>query len=392
MNQKKIFGILIVLGILISGSLFFAYKSKTEARSYRTKVVKTPITHTTPTVRTDPEFTELSTNTTTESGVINNNHYLRFAGSVKKGNISNSSTISIQLFGDIMLDRNVAKNMGTQGLDYLFENFYGEDKGLYHHADLLIANLEGPLAPARVTTTKSIAFRFDPGLVKQFKQYQFDGFSLANNHSLDMGWKNVDFTEKTLKENGFGYFGNQIKENRDLIWVADISGKEDKVAFIGLNNTDHPLDMPKVSEAIKEAKSKARYVIAFMHWGVEYERISKQPQRDLAHVLIDKGVNAVIGAHPHVVEEVEIYKNKPIFYSLGNFVFDQYFSNDTQEGLSVGLILQDGVVKTAYVFPFYGVKSQIQLMESDRRNKFLKWLNENSRLGDKKFENGKLDL
>jgi poly-gamma-glutamate synthesis protein (capsule biosynthesis protein) len=392
MNQKKIFGILIVLGILISGSLFFAYKSKTEARSYRTKVVKTPITHTTPTVRTDPEFTELSTNTTTESGVINNNHYLRFAGSVKKGNISNSSTISIQLFGDIMLDRNVAKNMGTQGLDYLFENFYGEDKGLYHHADLLIANLEGPLAPARVTTTKSIAFRFDPGLVKQFKQYQFDGFSLANNHSLDMGWKNVDFTKKILDEAGIGYFGTQTKESKDLTWVAEIPGKTDKVAFIGLNNTDHVLDMPRVTESIEDAKEKARYVIVFMHWGVEYKRISREQERVLARTLIDKGASAVIGAHPHVVQEMEIYQGKPIFYSLGNFVFDQYFSQETQEGLSVGLVLKDGAVKTIYAFPFYGIKSQVQLMEPSRRDEFLNWLNENSRLKGKKFEQGKLEL
>jgi poly-gamma-glutamate synthesis protein (capsule biosynthesis protein) len=207
-----------------------------------------------------------------------------------------------------------------------------------------------------------------------------------------MGWKNVDFTEKTLDQNNVGHFGNQLKENKTLTWISKIPGKKDQVAFIGLNNTDHPLDMLKVYEAIKDAKQHARYVIVFMHWGVEYKNISNNAQRNLAHLLIDKGVDAVIGAHPHVVEEAEMYKNKPIFYSLGNFIFDQYFSKETQEGLSVGLILQDGVVKSAYLFPMYGVKSQVQLMEGERRDMFLKWFNENSRLGKEKFLQGKLDL
>jgi poly-gamma-glutamate synthesis protein (capsule biosynthesis protein) len=129
-----------------------------------------------------------------------------------------------------------------------------------------------------------------------------------------------------------------------------------------------------------------------MHWGIEYKNISNDAQRNLAHLLIDKGVDAVIGAHPHVVEEAELYKNKPIFYSLGNFIFDQYFSEETQEGLSVGLILQDGAVKSAYLFPMYGVKSQVQLMEEERRDKFLEWFNENSRMGGKKFVEGKIQF
>jgi poly-gamma-glutamate synthesis protein (capsule biosynthesis protein) len=320
------------------------------------------------------------------------NHYTQFKNDILAANKANSSTISIQFFGDIMLDRNVAKNMGKDGLDYLFKNLYGEDKGLYPITDLTIANQEGPYAPARVPTTKSIAFRFDPNLAPQLKKYGFTAVSLANNHSLDMGWKNVDFTEKTLDQNNVGHFGNQLKENKTLTWISKIPGKKDQVAFIGLNNTDHPLDMLKVYEAIKDAKQHSRYVIVFMHWGVEYKNISNDAQRNLAHLLIDKGVDAVIGAHPHVVEEAELYKNKPIFYSLGNFIFDQYFSEETQEGLSVGLILQDGAVKSAYLFPMYGVKSQVQLMEEERRDKFLEWFNENSRMGGKKFVEGKIQF
>jgi poly-gamma-glutamate synthesis protein (capsule biosynthesis protein) len=164
------------------------------------------------------------------------------------------------------------------------------------------------------------------------------------------------------------------------------------VAIIGVNNTDHALKMNKVKEAIVEAKKQARYVIVNVHWGVEYKRNSRKAEQDLAHWFVDQGVTAVIGGHPHVVQEMEIYKGAPIFYSLGNFIFDQYFSTDTQEGVSVGLTLNDGKVKDVYVFPFYGVKSQVQLMEGERKAKFFDWWNKNSRLGDKKFSDGKVSL
>jgi poly-gamma-glutamate synthesis protein (capsule biosynthesis protein) len=370
------------------GVTLLAYNNKTQAESGlpRTQTIWTSTKSINPeNANPEPEKAVLIENAV-------QNHYTQFKNDILAANKANSSTISIQVFGDIMLDRNVAKNMGKDGLDYLFKNLYGEDKGLYPITDLTIANHEGPYASKRVPTTKSIAFRFDPNLAPQLKKYGFTAVSLANNHSLDMGWKNVDFTEKTLDQNSIGHFGNQVKENKTLTWFSKIPGKKDQVAFIGLNNTDHPLDMTKVYEAIKDAKQHSRYVIVFMHWGVEYKNISNDAQRNLAHLLIDKGVDAVIGAHPHVVEEAELYKNKPIFYSLGNFIFDQYFSVETQEGLSVGLILQDGAVKSAYLFPMYGVKSQVQLMEEERRDKFLEWFNENSRMGGKKFVEGKIQF
>jgi poly-gamma-glutamate synthesis protein (capsule biosynthesis protein) len=388
--MKKINYLLLVLILLLGagGVTLLAYNNKTQAESALPRIQ---------TVRTSSESAEpANTNPEPEKPAmiekVGENHYTQFKNDILAANQTNSSTISIQFFGDIMLDRNVAKNMGKDGLDYVFKNFYGEDKGLYPITDLTVANHEGPYAPARVPTTKSIAFRFDPSLALSLKKYGFTAVSLANNHSLDMGWKNVDFTEQNLDKNNIGHFGNQLKENKTLTWISKIPGKKDQVAFIGLNNTDHPLDMPKVYEAIKDAKQHSRYVIVFMHWGIEYKNISNDAQRNLAHLLIDKGVDAVIGAHPHVVEEAEIYKNKPIFYSLGNFIFDQYFSEETQEGLSVGLILQDGRVKNVYIFPFYGVKSQVQLMEKEKRDKFLDWFNGNSRLGGKKFVEGKMEM
>lgn len=303
-------------------------------------------------------------------------------------------TISIQFFGDVMLERNVEKAFGKEGMTYLLKKIAHGENRFFTGQDMIVANLEGPFASSRVQTSKSIAFRFDPKLAAQLKAYGFDAFSLANNHTLDMGKKNVTFTEDVLKKHSFGYFGRQIGESVSTsMWVmGEAQGLPEKVAFVGFNNTDHPLSMDVIKNIMEKAKAAAPNVIVFMHWGNEYQRKSHQSQQELARWLINNGAMAVIGAHPHVVQETEIYKGRPIFYSLGNFIFDQYFSKDTQEGYSVGLLFGQGTVKEIHYLPFYGVKSQVNLMMGRERKAFLDWMNKNSRLDGGLIIDGKLVL
>ncbi len=305
--------------------------------------------------------------------------------------VSQPKQTTIQFFGDIMLDRNVAKNMNNQGLDYIFAKIKDNKETFFPPSDLLIANLEGAFAPKRVPTTKSIAFRFDPKLALELKNWSFDVVSLANNHSLDMGRANTDFTRATLKSAGIGYFGDQTREGADYSYVTTTQSGL-KFAFIGLNNTDHPLDMTKVLAAIKQARQNADYVIAMMHWGAEYKNVSRQAERDLAHRLIDSGADAIIGSHPHVVEEAEIYKDKPIFYSLGNFIFDQYFSTETQQGLSLIFRFSDKELKTIDLLPFYGKNSQVMPMFGKQKDDFLSTFIKNSRLDGTKLISTTLEI
>lgn len=340
------------------------------------------------------KFTEVSR---TNSGVISQNQNIAETTSHSIGYYTSGKSTApvratVQFFGDIMLDRNVAKAFGNDGLEYIFAKLKGQENRFFSGVSYFVANLEGPFAQARVATSKEIAFRFDPALAPQLKKYNFTAVSNANNHALDMGWANLDFTHETLDKAGIGHFGDELRQGPEYTWYSTIPGSQEKIAFIGLNTTERPLDMRAVKAAVVQARTEARYVLVMMHWGVEYQRISRQQERDLAHTLVDLGVNAVIGAHPHVVEESEIYKDAPIFYSLGNFVFDQYFSEDTQEGLSVGLVLEEGKVKKVYAFPLYSVASQPALMMGARRDAFIAWLNEKSRLGTKKFEEGRLNL
>lgn len=320
--------------------------------------------------------------------------YEGFVYDVNEEKKADSSTVSAQFFGDIMLDRNVAKVMGGRGLDYVFEKVSTSSR-LFGGTDFLIANLEGPFAPTRIQTSKTIAFRFDPKLAASLKQYGFSAVSLANNHTYDMGRANVPFTRATLKSAGVGYFGDELLEGEEYIWygtVTTTSGAPVTIAFVGLHNTYHNPNLGIVEKSITEARKKASYIVVNVHWGDEYKRISNTKQRTLAHWLIDHGADAVIGHHPHVIQEMELYNNKPIFYSLGNFIFDQYFSQDTQEGLSVGMTFANGEITSIYLFPFYSVKSQVYCMEGERRDAFLEWMQKNSRLGGKEIIEGKISL
>jgi poly-gamma-glutamate synthesis protein (capsule biosynthesis protein) len=303
------------------------------------------------------------------------------------GEQTQTSSVTMQFFGDIMLDRHVALNMSKDGLNYVFANLSGQEDRFFMGANMYIANLEGPFAPARVQTSKSIAFRFDPALVTQLKSYGFDAFNLANNHSYDMGKQNVAFTRELLQKNEFGYFGDEYHQGSEYTYFAgQEQGLPFTVAFIGLNATEGEMDMQKVKQAVGDAKRKSKFVVVNIHWGEEYKRNSNAKQQNIAHQLVDWGADAIIGHHPHVIQEAEVYKDKFIFYSLGNFIFDQYFSKETQEGISVGLILEDSGEVKVRVMPFFSKKSQVQIMTGEQKDEFFDWFNKNSRLGDKKIE------
>jgi poly-gamma-glutamate capsule biosynthesis protein CapA/YwtB (metallophosphatase superfamily) len=100
-----------------------------------------------------------------------------------------------------------------------------------------------------------------------------------------------------------------------------------------------------MTAAVKAAKAKANFVIVSMHSGTEYAPRPNKRQQQFARAAIDSGAELVLGHHPHVVQTAEIYKGKYIFYSLGNFVFDQMWSRQTREGLMLKIIFnKDGIV------------------------------------------------
>lgn len=297
-------------------------------------------------------------------------------------------TASVLFFGDMMLDRNVAVKIKEHGADWLFSALAGEENRFFSGMDDIHANLEGPFANSRRYTTKSIAFRFDPALIPTLKRYNFSIFTQANNHTLDMSKQGFEEAKKNLQTANLSFYGEQYGIDTLIRNIGDL-----KTGFVSFNDTNSQVSAEKLSETIQKLKKENDFVIVNAHWGEEYKFLqSNKRQQKLAHDMIDAGADVIIGHHPHVVQEMEIYKNKPIFYSLGNFIFDQYFSTETQQGLAIGLVMRENGGQSVYVFPLQSTQSQVKLMSGDSLNSFFAQFTNKSRLNDIKFDNFNIKL
>lgn len=258
--------------------------------------------------------------------------------------------IRILFVGDIMLSRMVGREMEKRN-DYLYPFRLAAEE--IQKVDLTFGNLEGPIS-ARGNNQGSIySFRADPKTVEGLAYAGFDVMSVANNHIWDWGRLALEDTITFLREKRIDTVGagrNEAEANAPVIREV----KETKIAFLAYTNLypkslearvsstgiSHS-DREKIIAQIKQAKQETDIVIVSLHWGDEYQEKANASQRELAHALIDAGADLVIGHHPHVVQEVEKYKEGWIAYSLGNFVFDQTFSEETMKGLAVVAVIKD---------------------------------------------------
>jgi len=134
---------------------------------------------------------------------------------------------------------------------------------------------------------------------------------------------------------------------------------------------------PEAVNTVQQTRDKYKdsFIVVLVHWGEEYIETSSSYQRKIAYQLVDAGSDIIIGTHPHVVQEIELYhsdmqnKDSLIFYSVGNFIFDQYFSKETQEGLAVGLIQSKENLKFVLI-PIDLTNSQPKLMSEKRKDSF----------------------
>ncbi|MFH1187672.1 MAG: CapA family protein [bacterium] len=303
--------------------------------------------------------------------------------------------IKFLFFGDMMLDRNVGKQIKDKGLDYLFEKLAGQENNFFQGIDLIGCNLEGAVTNngAHYAPQMAYDFAFNPDLINQLKKYNFNFFNTANNHLSDQGKKGVGETEKNLDEMNFNHSGSVDGTIDDCSsTIVDISGK--KIGMAGFSAVYTKLDKEKLKTKIKDLADSTDLVIVNIHWGIEYANKFNKTQQDLAHTLIDSGADIIIGHHPHVTQGIEIYNNKPIFYSLGNFIFDQYFSKETQESFAVGINIEDE--KTSiFIYPLKSKLSQTELMEGKEREEFLKNLVDWSEVDEEyaeEIKSGRIEL
>lgn len=245
---------------------------------------------------------------------------------------------SILFVGDIMLGRNVETFTSLFSTAYIFE---GVRDLLFAHT-YVIGNLEGPLPERHIKTpSMGFGFSFPSYSAEALSLYHFSALSLANNHTLDQGEVGYTDTVSSLLKNMIAPFGHSSlydgKVVRHEIQNVTIATTGINLITPYFNEEDTLLTLGAVCEKNKDAA-----LIAFIHAGTEYQDIQDERVVTFVHKLIDTTcVRAVIGSHPHVVQGIEKYKGKFIIYSLGNFVFDQYFSKETQEGLALGLTVYD---------------------------------------------------
>jgi poly-gamma-glutamate synthesis protein (capsule biosynthesis protein) len=240
--------------------------------------------------------------------------------------------VSFAFVGDIMLADTPGKVIKAG------RNPFAPMAPLLATADIRVGNLECVVATTgKAVADKPFTFRAHPRTLPLLKSH-FDALSLANNHSGDYGPLAFGEMLGLLERQGIAYFGggrNLAEAHRPLI----IERNGLRVALLAYNeffprSFEAGVDKPGIAWSEDEqvrldiATARTGYradlVIPFMHWGWEHEALASERQRRLARLMIDAGADAVVGGHPHVTQDVEQYRGKPIIYSLGNFVFDSF--------------------------------------------------------------------
>ncbi len=265
------------------------------------------------------------------------------------------SKIIIFAVGDIMLDRGVEYEIEKEGNnDFKFPFLKIAD--YLKKADILFGNLESVISDKGVKVGSIYSFRAKPEAIDGLTYAGFDIVSVANNHIFDYSREAMEDNFKRLKEVGINYVGGGFNEKEIRAGITE-EIKDTKITFLGYANKGSEywqatetrsgigwLD-ERIEDDIKKAKEKSDLVIVSFHWGEEYQRQPNEEQKYFAHLAINSGADLVIGHHPHVIQPIEKYKDGWIAYSLGNFVFDQGFSEETMEGLLLKVIIEDKKMK-----------------------------------------------
>jgi len=273
-------------------------------------------------------------------------------------NEDDKKDISFTFVGDIMLDRNVENSVYKNGkgdFSFIFENvdFLAE-------SDITFGNLEGPMSDKGEDLGNLYSFRMNPAVALSLKGTGFDVLSVANNHSADWGKDAFLDTLNRLNLSGIVSVGGGI-DRKDAENLRIIERSRAKVGFIafsdigpkwfeaGDNNPGILLAKTElVQELVRKAKGQVDYIVVSFHFGNEYETVPNSRQERFARLAIDSGANIVVGHHPHVVQKIELYNGGLIAYSLGNFIFDQNFSEETMEGALLNVVFKGRDIVSIY--------------------------------------------
>lgn len=241
---------------------------------------------------------------------------------------------TIVLGGDIVLKESHLENYKEKGISGLVSS---EVLEIIQKADIAMINEEFAFTNEEESTREEDTYRVAPKYVPVFNELGIDLVSLANNHILDYGKQALLECISTLDAAQIKHVGaGETLEQASTIQYVEVNGYT--IAFVAASRvmpeeswaateTDAGVfsayDSERVCKQVKEASENADFVIAYVHWGMEYKTKVDREQRELGQALVDAGADVVFGSHNHCLQGIEYYKGCPILYSLGNLIFDQ---------------------------------------------------------------------
>lgn len=245
-----------------------------------------------------------------------------------------TDSVSVTITGDILLDRGVRKVIEQKGTDAVFSPFVDS---VFQSSDIVIGNLECPATKIKEPSFKQFIFRAEPEWLFTLKRHGITHLNLANNHSVDQGRAGLVDTRENVVSAGIIPIGagRTMEEAARPVLLTSSPRKVYVLASLqlALENFAYLSEKPSVSqedfdtlvERVRHLRSSEpdSYIIVTLHWGGEHTLQPVTIQRVRAHQLIDAGADALIGHHTHTLQTIEEYKGKPIYYSIGNFIFDQ---------------------------------------------------------------------
>ncbi len=296
--------------------------------------------------------------------------------------LSDPNFVRLAFVGDIMLARGV-QNSVMKNFNGDFSSLF-ENLGILKNSDIVFGNLEGPASDKGADLKNLYSFRMNPSIIPALRGAGFHILSLANNHMGDWGREALTDTMERLKENEIYYTGagfNKTEAEEPII----IEKNNIKIGYLAFTDKGPNwlqagekagillASDPRFKEIIKNASEKVDHLVVSFHFGEEYQKIHDKRQEFLAHTAIDNGARIIIGHHPHVLQDFEIYNNGLIAYSLGNFIFDQHFSEATMQGMLLEIKLDKyGIISNT--------KNTVKLSKAFQPNTILKGKEEKIRL------------
>lgn len=260
--------------------------------------------------------------------------------------------LSVSAVGDIMLGNHSIYYIEKYGVDYPF----AATSSILSAADITMGNLEGPFTQEGKRFQKRFTFKVPPKYAAGLLNAGFDVVTLANNHIFDYGVEGLQNTLQILDSLHIGHCGAGmdleqasqpaiLKKNgfRVAVFGYSMTYPSEFWATNSTGGTCYP-DINTLTLNISRWDSLVDVVIVNFHWGSELWHFPKQYQKDFAHLAIDAGADLIIGHHPHVLQGVEIYKNRLIAYSLGNFSFASYSRKATESIILKTYLNKNGLV------------------------------------------------